>query len=365
MPRRPPQNIVVQLCGVTGWLAAGCTPTATPWTLPAPGGPPECWQLTMLGGPVGAETRWRHDGVEQRRRTWRLRVDDQDLTVDTELRLRLAEDGAVRLLERLPPGGTVPTTTTIERPAWLPDTLQPLAGDRAVPILDTWSGTIEVTSLTETAERRGSDGWSVLLEDGRPTGWVHGALGGVRADCPVPLPDRGFDLIAALALEVPTLPGARSSRRATYVLDGTRHVVEVPIRAELPRSLRTTLDHLTRGVRADLVASPTPGRGSALSALRLGRGDCTEHAALFVERATTLQLTARPVEGLVYTDEPVPSFVPHAWAEVALGDVWIPVDPSLDQVPADATHLPLRDAGDRLRTVTHAGKRTLRVEALR
>src|SRR2546430_8966554 len=44
---------------------------------------------------------------------------------------------------------------------------------------------------------------------------------------------------------------------------------------------------------------------------------------------------ALPISGLVYLDG---RFYYHAWPEVWLRD-WVAVDPTLDQFPADATHL--------------------------
>jgi transglutaminase-like putative cysteine protease len=65
------------------------------------------------------------------------------------------------------------------------------------------------------------------------------------------------------------------------------------------------------------------------------RGDCNEHTVLYVALARAVGLPARAAAGLVYLDR---RFYYHAWPEVWLGD-WVAVDPTLDQFPADATHL--------------------------
>jgi len=65
------------------------------------------------------------------------------------------------------------------------------------------------------------------------------------------------------------------------------------------------------------------------------RGDCNEHTVLYVALARAAGLPARAAAGLVHLDG---RFYYHAWPEVWLGD-WVAVDPTLDQFPADATHL--------------------------
>jgi transglutaminase-like putative cysteine protease len=74
---------------------------------------------------------------------------------------------------------------------------------------------------------------------------------------------------------------------------------------------------------------------SALAAFERRRGDCSEHAALFVALARASGIPARPVSGLLYRNR---RFYYHAWAEVYLRG-WVAVDPELGELPADATHL--------------------------
>ncbi|HMG19214.1 MAG TPA: transglutaminase domain-containing protein, partial [Gemmatimonadales bacterium] len=100
---------------------------------------------------------------------------------------------------------------------------------------------------------------------------------------------------------------------------------------------------LTRWVHRSLQRS-TPPRGSAPSAVKVlqtRRGDCNEAATLFVALARSTGLPARTVAGLLYLDG---RFYYHAWAEVYLND-WIAVDPTFDQLPADAAHLPIATGG--------------------
>jgi transglutaminase-like putative cysteine protease len=63
--------------------------------------------------------------------------------------------------------------------------------------------------------------------------------------------------------------------------------------------------------------------------------------------ARALGIPARIDTGLVYLRG---AFYYHAWAEVWLEESagrgsWLPVDPTLDQVPADATHVRLARGG--------------------
>lgn len=66
-------------------------------------------------------------------------------------------------------------------------------------------------------------------------------------------------------------------------------------------------------------------------------GDYLERSVMFASFARAVGLPTRIVGGLVYRDG---YFYYHAWPEVWF-DLWIPVDPSLAQFPADATHIPL------------------------
>ncbi len=81
----------------------------------------------------------------------------------------------------------------------------------------------------------------------------------------------------------------------------------------------------------------------ASEVLRHGKGDCTEHALLFVAMARAAGIPARGAHGLVYAEyeDRTPALYWHAWAEVRAGDEWIAVDPTFDQPVADATHITL------------------------
>jgi hypothetical protein len=76
---------------------------------------------------------------------------------------------------------------------------------------------------------------------------------------------------------------------------------------------------------------------TALSVLRAGEGECQSHANLYTALARSQKIPTRIVTGLVYTEDV--GFLYHAWAESFVNGSWVSVDPTLDQIPADATHI--------------------------
>jgi len=111
--------------------------------------------------------------------------------------------------------------------------------------------------------------------------------------------------------------------------------------------VRSKVERLTREVNALLDKKPTVSLPSALEVLRTKVGDCNEHTVLFVALARSLGIPARINVGLVYVHG---AFYYHAWPEVYVDEggnrgLWLPVDPTLNQYPADATHLRLARGG--------------------
>lgn len=76
---------------------------------------------------------------------------------------------------------------------------------------------------------------------------------------------------------------------------------------------------------------------SAVEVLRQKVGDCNEHAVLFTALARAAGIPTHIQAGIIYMEG---KFYYHAWAQVYLG-TWVAVDPLLNQVPADATHIRL------------------------
>jgi transglutaminase-like putative cysteine protease len=109
---------------------------------------------------------------------------------------------------------------------------------------------------------------------------------------------------------------------------------------------RARAERLVRHVNELLEKKPTVSLPSALEVLRTRVGDCNEHTALYVALARASGLPARIAVGLVYLRG---GFYYHAWPEVYVEErgraLWLPVDPTLNQFPADATHLRLARGG--------------------
>ncbi len=114
---------------------------------------------------------------------------------------------------------------------------------------------------------------------------------------------------------------------------------------------RDRAERLTRYVNALLDKKPTVSLPSAREVLRTKVGDCNEHTALYVAMARSIGLPSRIAVGLVYVHG---AFYYHAWPEVYIDEggsgpgargYWLPADPTLNQFPADATHVRLARGG--------------------
>jgi len=92
---------------------------------------------------------------------------------------------------------------------------------------------------------------------------------------------------------------------------------------------------LCHWVYATLEKRPTVSIPSARAVLAARQGDCNEHAVLFVALCRAAGIPARICAGLVYMRG---GFYYHAWAEVYL-TTWVSIDPTLNQFPADVTHI--------------------------
>jgi transglutaminase-like putative cysteine protease len=149
-------------------------------------------------------------------------------------------------------------------------------------------------------------------------------------------------------------PSALDPDRGAYLVPEPLIESDDPaIRTEARTAVRGVTDpriiaeRLTRRVNAMLEKKPTVSLPSAREVLRTKIGDCNEHTALYVALARALGVPARIAVGLVYTRG---AFFYHAWPEVYLedgrgGGLWLPVDPTFNQFPADATHVRLARGG--------------------
>ena len=110
---------------------------------------------------------------------------------------------------------------------------------------------------------------------------------------------------------------------------------------------RARAERLVREVNSYVEKRPTVSLPSALEVLRTRVGDCNEHTVLFVAMARSLGIPARINVGVAFVRG---AFYYHAWPEVWIDGgkgrgLWLPVDPTFNQFPADATHLRLARGG--------------------
>ena len=98
---------------------------------------------------------------------------------------------------------------------------------------------------------------------------------------------------------------------------------------------------ITRWVHETIRKRPTMSIPSALEVLKLKVGDCNEHTTLFTALTRAIGIPTKMITGIVFFEK---NFYYHAWAEVYLGK-WISVDPTMNQFPADATHIAFVEGG--------------------
>ena len=132
------------------------------------------------------------------------------------------------------------------------------------------------------------------------------------------------------------------------------------------------LARLVEFVHEYIAYRPEGPQRTVLETIDERSGDCTEYANLLTTLARSAGLPARTVMGLAYTERMKPSTANdypyperragsgndggfwrgnglrprlafHAWNEVAVDDAWRVVDPTWNQVRADATHIPMPD----------------------
>ena len=150
------------------------------------------------------------------------------------------------------------------------------------------------------------------------------------------LPYAGGGAPAAELAETPLIQArdARIVRQAATIVDGA---------TDPAVAARRLNDWVYREVRKQIV----PSVPSAVQVLEAKRGDCNEHTVLYVAMARAAGLAARIAVGVVHLHD---AFYYHAWPEVFVKAApgrgyWLAVDPTLNQFPADPTHIVLARGG--------------------
>jgi transglutaminase-like putative cysteine protease len=268
-------------------------------------------------------------------------------------------------------------------------------GGRPLPTLKLrtqFSGVTSHSWLTETGEivREESPMGLIVVQEPRETATAMAVSSEVRADmydaaAIVPKPAQRIDdpasveylklQLSGVDLEPLALQGAGQSRSGDVVeLRDPESVPEAPPDAPLAELLkpeaflesdapeivaeaktalqgidgaRARAERLVRHVNALLEKRPTLSLPSALEVLRTRVGDCNEHTVLYVALARAAGIPARIAVGLVYLRG---AFYYHAWPEVWIEGTrgrgrFVAVDPTLNQFPADLTHVRLARGG--------------------
>ncbi|MDJ0523703.1 MAG: transglutaminase-like domain-containing protein [Planctomycetota bacterium] len=133
---------------------------------------------------------------------------------------------------------------------------------------------------------------------------------------------------------------------ATYPI---RHRVVAALAKETAAKGETTreqVEALVLFVQEFVIDSNTVDPLTVLDVLADQRGDCNEHALLFTTLARAAGIPAREVYGLIYKDDNKRVFGRHAWAEVVIDGVWVPVDPMWGETTLSAAHVRLGAKGE-------------------
>jgi len=101
------------------------------------------------------------------------------------------------------------------------------------------------------------------------------------------------------------------------------------------KDIRKAVLKIKNWVYTEIAKEPTVSIPNALEVLQIRQGDCNEHTVLFNAIARAAGIPAKTVVGVVYLRD---AFYYHAWSEVWIGE-WVSIDSTLNQFPADATHI--------------------------
>jgi transglutaminase-like putative cysteine protease len=101
------------------------------------------------------------------------------------------------------------------------------------------------------------------------------------------------------------------------------------------KDARTAAERIATFVYRLRKQSPDVGEATAIEILKSMRGDCSEHATLFVTMCRAAGIPARKCSGYVCVGE---QWGAHAWAEIWVG-AWMGVDPTTQDVGTAARYL--------------------------
>lgn len=326
------------------WLAGAC----------ADRGDVTIWRVAVNGRTVGEDVRTTREtagGTEihsERRYVWRLgdavretrHTSDTTLDADGHLvaftgpRGALSPDGPTASWLAPPPPSEVamfdPSELRIRR-----GTVRDVDGRRVFEDGEvSWWAELDGQAVRATGE----GALSITLEPGPLDAWEPHDPADLLAWAATPIERPRAIRTARIRFErpVPTSFGVGHQR-----VDGDAIVVVTPLEAEVPTGLRRQLRDWFAITRSRIGYAPVETAGGPQDGWLGQFGDCTEIAADVVRQAVDRGVAARVVDGWVYAERAGgPALVPHAWVELTADDFgpW-DVDPTLDQLAIDATHV--------------------------
>ena len=100
---------------------------------------------------------------------------------------------------------------------------------------------------------------------------------------------------------------------------------------------------LVRFVYGYITPSLDPAPPRLLDLIERKSGDCKAYAMLVIALARAAGVPAREISGLLYLGDGDQAFGGHAWAEVVIDGVWVPVDASIPITQLGGGHIRFGD----------------------
>jgi hypothetical protein len=158
--------------------------------------------------------------------------------------------------------------------------------------------------------------------------------------------------------------GTKQYLQPSYVVPSHNRLIQQTAKEIVSSSDRThqqillLLDWIKENIKQEPVDVFT-----ALDVLDGKKAECQGLAFLYTAFARALEIPTRVVSGIVYSRK-YQGFLYHAWAESLENGHWIAVDPTFQQMPADASHIKFiegENISDLLPLVDLIGKIKLRI----
>lgn len=148
--------------------------------------------------------------------------------------------------------------------------------------------------------------------------------------------------IQALAKKILAAPLEVNDNSAPWVLSADGSSLPAKVTLPVSRDAYISAKKLVGWVSANMKKDYGASADRATDVLRQLKGDCTEHSLLSEALLRAAGIPAKRVDGVIYlvNADGVPAFYWHEWVEAYVGE-WTQLDPTFDEMVADATHLAL------------------------